>query len=152
MNRRKFVTAGASLLAAAAAAPAIARADEQGGSAGKKGGTSVGTKNKALIDAAAACATAGDVCLEHCLALLRTGDKSMAKCSASVAQMVPMCRALEALAIQDATELKAHAVTCAKVCRECEEACKVHAGHHAQCKKCMQTCQRCAAECDKIAA
>src|SRR5690349_3677389 len=150
MNRRNFMTAGASVLAAAAAAPVLARAEDQG-AAGKKG-SSVGSKNKALIDAAAACAAAGDVCLEHCLSLLRTGDKSMAKCSASVAQMVPMCRALEALAIQDATELKAHAVTCAKVCRECEEACKVHAGHHAQCKKCMQTCQRCAAECDKIAA
>jgi Cys-rich four helix bundle protein (predicted Tat secretion target) len=147
MDRREFVLSGASVIAAAAAWPTLAQAKDTG-----KGGTSGGGQNKSLVDAAAECAKVGDVCLEHCLTLLRNGDKSMAKCSATVAQMIPMCRALEALAIQNATELKAHAATCAKACRECEAACKVHASHHAICKRCMESCQRCAAACDKVAA
>jgi Cys-rich four helix bundle protein (predicted Tat secretion target) len=154
MDRREFMLAGASVIAATAATPAFAQAHDQGqGAAGGGKKTAQSTaKNRALVDAAADCAKAGDVCLEHCFTLLRNGDKSIAKCSATVAQMIPMCRALEALAIQDATELKAHAATCAKVCRECEAACKVHASHHAQCKRCMETCQHCAAACDKVAA
>jgi Cys-rich four helix bundle protein (predicted Tat secretion target) len=146
MDRREFMVAGASVIAATAAAPVLAQAQDQ-----KKAPAGAG-KNKALVDAAADCAKAGDICQEHCLGLMRNGDKSLAKCSASVAQMIPMCRALEALAIQDASELKAHAATCAKVCRECEAACKVHASHHEVCKRCMATCQRCAAACDKVAA
>lgn len=148
MDRREFMLAGASTIAAAAAWPKLADAKDTA----KSGASGGSQKNKALVDAAAECAKVGDVCLEHCLTLLRNGDKSIAKCSATVAQMIPMCRALEALAIQNATELKAHAATCAKACRECEAACKVHASHHAECKRCMESCQRCAAACDKVTA
>jgi hypothetical protein len=76
----------------------------------------------------------------------------MAKCSETVSAMLAMCRTLEALAIQGAPYLKAHAALCGKVCRDCEAACKVHASHHEACKRCMETCQRCAAACEKYAA
>jgi Cys-rich four helix bundle protein (predicted Tat secretion target) len=148
MDRRHFMVAGASVIAAGAVTQAFAQ--EQG--AGGKGTAPGAAKNKELVDAAADCVKTGNVCLEHCLHLLRNGDKSIAKCSASVSQLVPMCRALEALAIQDATQLKAHAATCGKVCRECEEACKVHASHHESCKRCMDSCKRCAEACEKFTA
>jgi Cys-rich four helix bundle protein (predicted Tat secretion target) len=109
-------------------------------------------KNRELADAAADCVQAGDVCMEHCLEALRAGDKSMAKCSETVAAMLPMCRALAALATQGSQHLADHAKTCAKVCRDCEAACKVHAGHHEACKRCMETCQKCAAACEKYTA
>jgi Cys-rich four helix bundle protein (predicted Tat secretion target) len=154
MDRREFIIASASVIGAGAATRSLAQAqDKEQGAADASKGTAPGyAKNKELADAAAECVRTGNVCLEHCLTLLRSGDKSIAKCSATVAQLVPMCRALEALAIQDATQLKAHAATCGRVCRECEVACKVHASHHESCRRCMESCQRCGAACEKMAA
>jgi len=148
MNRRQFVLASASSVAVGISSRALAQGAAQHGAA------SAGpwVKNAALVDAAAECVKAGEVCREHCLTLLRTGDESMAKCSETVSTMLPMCRALEALAIQGSPYLKAQAALCAKACRDCEAACKVHANHHETCKRCMETCQRCAAACETYAA
>jgi Cys-rich four helix bundle protein (predicted Tat secretion target) len=153
MERREFIFAGASVIAAGAATRSFAQAQEQGAAGGSQPNTAPGyAKNRDLADAAADCVRTGNVCLEHCATLLRNGDKSIAKCSASVAQLVPMCRALEALAIQDASQLKAHAATCGRVCRDCEAACKPHASHHESCQRCMESCKRCAEACEKLAA
>jgi Cys-rich four helix bundle protein (predicted Tat secretion target) len=148
MNRRQFILAGASSMALGVGARTLAQNTEGGG------GTPAHpwTQNTALIDAAAECVKAGEICQEHCFTHLRAGDKSMAKCSETVSTMLPMCRALEELAIQGSPHLKAHAAVCARVCRDCEAACKVHASHHEACKRCMETCQRCAAACEKYAA
>ena len=148
MNRRQFVVAGASSVAVGLAAHALAQAGEGGGSVPP---ARPWLRNATLVDAGADCIKAGEICLEHCLQQLRAGDKSMVQCSEAVSAMLPMCRALVALAIQGSQHLKAHAALCAKVCRDCEAACKVHAGHHEPCKHCMETCQR-AAACEKYAA
>ena len=148
MNRRQFIVAGASSVALGIGTRALAAGSEGAAAAAQQ----PWTQNALLVDAGADCVKAGDICLEHCLTQLRSGDKSMAKCSETVSAMLPMCRALEALAIQGSPHLKAHAALCAKVCRDCEAACKVHAGHHEACKRCMETCQRCATACEKYAA
>ena len=70
----------------------------------------------------------------------------------TIAAMLPMCRALEAFAIQGSPHLAELARTCGKVCRDCEAACKVHAAHHEACKNCMEACTRCAAACEKYSA
>jgi Cys-rich four helix bundle protein (predicted Tat secretion target) len=157
MNRRNFIAAGVSGVSLASAA--LAAADEHAGHAGHgkaKGDAAPAAtpwlQNGALIDAAADCQKAGTACLEHCLSTLRAGDKSMARCSETVSAMLPMCRALESLAAQGSPHLKALAALCAKVCRDCEVACKEHAGHHDTCKRCMESCQKCAAACEKLAA
>jgi Cys-rich four helix bundle protein (predicted Tat secretion target) len=155
MRRREFILGSGAALAAIGATRAVAQTQDQqqgGGGAPTKGTAPGYAKNKELADAAAECVQTGTVCAEHCATLLRSGDKSIAKCSVSVAQLVPMCRALEALAIQDASQLKAHAPTCAKVCRDCEAACKVHASHHESCQRCMESCNRCAQACEKMTA
>ena len=149
MNRRQFIVAGASSVALGIGTRTLAQGAE---GAGAPAPARPWTQNAGLVDAAAACVKAGEICREHCFAQLRSGDKSMAKCSETVSAMLPMCSALEALAIQGSPHLKAHAVLCAKVCRECEAACKVHASHHEACNRCMETCQRCAAACEKYAA
>jgi len=149
MNRRQFVLAGASSVAVGLGARALAQASEGGGAPAP---ARPWIRNAVLVDAGADCVKAGEICLEHCLEQLRAGDKSMVRCSETVSAMLPMCRALQALAIQGSPHLKAHATLCAKVCRDCEAACKVHAGHHEACKRCMETCQRCAAACEKYAA
>jgi len=107
--------------------------------------------NAALYDAALACLRAGDICLEHCVKSLSAGEKMMAECAGTVRQMLPLCGALSELAVQRSAHLKELAVVCAKVCRECEAACKKHANHHPECKACMESCQKCAAECEKLA-
>jgi Cys-rich four helix bundle protein (predicted Tat secretion target) len=166
MDRREFIMAGASSLALGIASQAFAQqggTEQQGGTASANTTTSGGggkatpaalanQDNRRVVDAAAECVKVGEICQEHCAERLRQGDKSMAKCSTSIAEMLPMCRALQALAIQGSQHLAAHAATCAKVCRECEAACKVHASHHEACKNCMESCNRCATACEQLKA
>ena len=108
--------------------------------------------NEAVLAAALECQRAGEACLDHCVRTLSTGDKSMAECAGTVRAMLPMCRALAELTRLNSPHLKAFAAVCAKVCRDCEAACKKHQNHHAECKACMESCQRCATECEKLAA
>ncbi len=107
---------------------------------------------KVLAEAAEGCVDAGKDCIEHCIAMLTAGDKSMTDCYAAVRAMKPMCEALEALAKLNSPHLKAHAANCAKVCRDCEKACKPHAAEMAECKACMESCAKCAGLCEKVAA
>jgi Cys-rich four helix bundle protein (predicted Tat secretion target) len=108
--------------------------------------------NEALLAAALDCLKTGEACLDHCVRSLSTGDKSMAECAATVRAMLPMCQAIADLTRLNSTHLKALAAVCAKVCRDCEAACKKHQNHHAECKACMESCQKCATECEKAAA
>ena len=110
------------------------------------------TINETLLAAALDCLKAGETCLDHCIRTLSTGDKSMAECAGTVRAMLPMCGALADLTRLNSTHLKALAAVCAKVCRDCEAACKKHQNHHAECKACMESCQKCATECEKVAA
>lgn len=108
--------------------------------------------NETLLAAALDCIKAGETCLDHCIRTLSTGDKSMAECAGTVRAMLPMCHALADLTRLNSSHVKALAAVCAKVCRDCEAACKKHQNHHAECKACMESCQKCAAECEKVAA
>jgi Cys-rich four helix bundle protein (predicted Tat secretion target) len=106
-------------------------------------------KNKDIYEAALACIRAGEECLDHCVRSLSTGDKMMAECAGTVRAMLPLCEAVAELARLDSKHLKALAAVCAKACRDCEAACKKHAGHHAECKACMESCKACATACEK---
>jgi len=158
MDRRDFIRAGAAAIAAGAAARAVAQAgggtmhEHHHEAASAPAGAPGWERNAAVAEAASDCVRAGEICLEHCLRLLRAGDGSMARCSVAVDAMLAMCRATAALAIQDAPYLKAVAAVCAKACRDCEAACKEHAPHHEPCRRCMETCQKCAAACEKLGA
>jgi Cys-rich four helix bundle protein (predicted Tat secretion target) len=145
MNRRDALTT----LGALAVTPAAALAAAPPAKAPPPAAAAIDTK--ALAEAAHACVHAADDCIEHCLAMLSNGDKSMADCYAAVKVMQPMCEALAALAKANSPHLKAFAATCAKVCRDCEKACKPHAAEMAPCKACMESCAKCAALCEKAA-
>ncbi len=108
--------------------------------------------NQALLDATLECVKAGEACLDHCVRSLSTGDKSMAECAGTVRAMLPLCHAVADLTRLNSTHLKALAAVCAKICRDCEAACKKHQNHHAECKACMESCGVCATECEKLAA
>jgi Cys-rich four helix bundle protein (predicted Tat secretion target) len=151
LDRRQLMMTGASALAAlSAAGPALAQAPAAGE---KTTQTSiVPAKNQPLVDSASECIKLGETCLQHCYKTLAAGDKSMARCAETVRAMLPMCEALESLAIQDSPHLRDLAALCGKVCRDCEKACKVHQNHHEICRQCMQSCAKCAEACEKFIA
>lgn len=154
MNRRELLSgmgaAGAAALAARAALgqtqdkkpPAPAAGHEHHHHEG-------GAKYQALIDAAHACMATGDICINHCLTSLSTGDKTLADCAKSVEAMLPMVTATAKLAAQDAKRLKELAAVCGKACKDCEAECKKHE-QHPECKACGEACAKCAAECGKV--
>lgn len=151
MNRRDALIATAGGVAALSL-PVLAQAPAPAPKAAPAPKSDAPAINTALYEAAMGCLKAGEECLDHCIRTLSTGDKSMAECAGTVRAMLPMCEAIVELTRLNSKHLKALAAVCAKVCRDCEAACKKHANHHAECKACMESCQKCAAECEKAAA
>lgn len=109
-----------------------------------------GTKHKAVIDTATDCLAKGEICVAHCIDLMKGGDTAMADCMKSVSIMMPMCAALVRLAALDAKRLKELAAVCKDVCADCEAECKKHADKHAVCKDCMDSCTACIKECKAL--
>ena len=122
MNRRELLGQGTLALGAIAASSigTVAMAVDKG----KSG----------LVEAANHCLTVGEECLTHCLDLLAKGDKSVAECAKTVRDTLAACRGLVVLASSQSSHLKEFASVCAKICRDCEEACKKHENHHEVCK------------------
>lgn len=109
-----------------------------------------GTKHKAVIDTATACIAKGEVCIAHCIDLMKAGDTAMADCMKTVSAMMPMCAALVRLAALDNKRLKELVAVCKDVCADCEAECKKHADKHAVCKACMDSCTACIKECKAL--
>ena len=149
MNRRQFIggTAAVSLAAAASFAHARNHHRHQGAHASASAGA-----YEAARKAAARCVETGQICLAHCISLLSKGDTGMKDCAVNVNQMLALCGSLQNLAAQNAPLVPALAKVCLEACRQCAAACKVHAGHHAECKACYESCLACIKECEKIAA
>lgn len=153
-DRRAVLTAslaGAIGLAAMSATGARAAEDhEHHGDHAGHATHGAAPKHQALIDSALKCVGRGEVCVDHCLALMATGDTSLKDCMRSVQIMMPMCSALMRAAAFDTPRLKEIAKVCLDICADCEKECKKHAEHHAACKACMESCADCAAECKKV--
>lgn len=152
MNRRKFLggMAAVSLASAAGVAQAAGHRHHHHHNHGKT--AAADRAYEAARNAAAHCISAGQVCLDHCIRLLSAGDTSMKDCAVNVNQMLALCGALQNLAAQNSPLTPKLAKVCEEACHRCAEACKVHAGHHAECKACYESCLECAAQCKKIAA
>ena len=138
MERREFMLATGALSLAG-----VSQAAPDAGAAGKAPG---------LVELGSACIQVGEECQAHCLQQLGAGDTSLAACAKSVSVMLQMCRALVTAAAQNAPRLKEIARVCGQVCRDCEAACKPHAGHHEVCRRCMEACRSCASACEKASA
>jgi len=166
VTRRQVLSSGAAsglVLAAAAAAADPASGQEEHkhhdmehmdhAAGGKEQNThdhNAPAKHKALIDSAFACLNHGEICINHCLTTLSTGDTSLKDCMRSVSVMMPMCAALARAGALEASRLKDIAKVCIDICADCETECKKHAEHHAACKACGQSCADCIAECKKV--
>lgn len=152
MNRRQFIssTTAAAALAAVSAAQAHGNHDHAAHAAPAAGKTA--GAYEAVRAAAGHCVAAGQVCLNHCITLLSTGDTSMKDCAVAVNQMLALCGAIQNLAAQNSRLTPSLAKVCVEACKQCAEACKAHAAHHAECKACYESCLNCIKACEKIAA
>ncbi|MEN9705074.1 MAG: hypothetical protein RLZZ393_953 [Pseudomonadota bacterium] len=153
MNRRELMDAmlaGGAL--AAAAVPALAAEDHSAhaGHAGHAMHHGPATPYGDLVASASACASAGAVCLTHCLQSLATGDTELARCAALVRDLVSACTALRDLAASGSPYVKALAPVVSTICRDCEAECRKHA--HPECQACEKSCADCRRLCEKLAA
>lgn len=138
LTRRELIAAAAAALAwQALPASAASAADD---------------KAQALARAASGCVRAGEACLQHCLDLLASGDKSLGDCAKMVTQMLAVCRAVGPIADAGGRHLPAMAQLCQAVCTDCEKVCREHASHHEVCKACADACQTTAAAAKALAA
>lgn len=154
-DRRLVLSAGLAAVAGAAAVlggTRAAQAQHEGhGMAHDMTHGSAAATHQAVIDAALACVNRGEVCADHCIALLGKGDTSLKDCLRSVSAMLPMCATLAKLAALDAKRLKQFAKVCLDVCADCEAECKKHQDHHAMCKACAESCAECVKACKTLA-
>lgn len=108
-------------------------------------------KNIAVIDSALDCLKTGQLCMDHCIELFKSGDTSVAKCADVVNEMLAMCTALSQMAAYQSSHLKDFAKVCAAVCQDCQDECEEHAKMHAECKACAASCEDCIDACKNIA-
>lgn len=134
----------------AAVAPALAADEHAGHGEHAHHDHGAGPKHQKLIDAALACVGRGEVCIDHCIKLLSTGDTSLKDCIRSVSGMLPMCVALARMAALDAQRLKDVARVCIDLCADCEKECRKHQDHHAACKACAESCADCIKACKAV--
>ena len=150
-TRRTLGMATAGLLATAAGTSTVlAQATHDHGKSHHSAGQHQGSAHKALVEAALHCVNKGEVCLNHCVSQMGTGDTRLKDCLATVAVMLPMCTALARVAAMDAKRLKDIAAVCIDICKDCETECRKHEQHHVECKACAESCEACIAECKKI--
>ena len=155
MNRRQFISstaAAATLTVAAATARAHGNHDHAAHGSHTMPAAAASKAYEAVRATAGHCVAAGQVCLNHCITLLSTGDTSMKDCAVAVNQMLALCGAIQNLAAQNSRLTPSLAKVCVEACKQCAEACKAHAAHHAECKACYESCLNCIKECQKIAA
>lgn len=150
-QRRKLISSLGLVTAAVATSPALAALD---GHAKHK--TTMGDKvmhaHKSLITATEDCISSGNICLDHCIALVADDDTSIAACLKTTRAMLPALEALLSLASSSNANLPAMAKVCLALCEDCRVECEKHAHHHAQCKACMESCEICIEACKKVAA
>lgn len=150
MNRRELL--GVALGASLAIAANNALADDHEHMEDMDHTAHAHLQHAKLGEAARNCASAGDLCMSHCLALFSMGDTSLAACAKSVYQMSAMCEAVARLALAGSEHLPALAKVAHSTCLECEKECRKHEKEHEICKACADACAACADECKKVMA
>jgi Cys-rich four helix bundle protein (predicted Tat secretion target) len=146
MDRRDAIKAlGAVTLAAVSSANMAAEMNHEHmhehnhDSSGANGSKSAPPPFDLLVQPAADCIRKAQSCLSHCIYLLGEGQKDMASCARSVNELLPLCNALESLALQHGKQLANLVPVVMAAAQACETECHKHA-EHAPCKECGEAC------------
>ncbi len=107
-------------------------------------------KNTALLDSALECLKQSQLCMDHCVEMMKTGDTSLAVCADLVNETMAMCTALSQMAAYRSEHLHDLARVCISVCEDCEQECRKHEQKHAECKACGDSCAACINECEQL--
>lgn len=142
--RRGLIFGALALAPATAVAQVIPRPQHEdhahhgGGDAPADVGLS--SEESGAVQALSACTNAGEICLSHCIAVLATGDASMAVCAASVREMLAVCAAGRSLIPARSSFAGRQLALCREACVACRAACEPHAAHHETCGACAEAC------------
>jgi Cys-rich four helix bundle protein (predicted Tat secretion target) len=146
------LTSGTAVLAAGVAVAADEGSHEGSFSGAGDAIMQGGAKYQTVINKALACVNKGEVCLNHCITSLSTGDTMMKDCAKLVAAILPMCAGLAKLAALETPRLKEYAKVCMDACADCEKECRKHEKMHEICKACAEACADCIKECKTLIA
>ena len=102
-----------------------------------------------LVDSSLHCVKTAELCIDHCIDVLATGDPSLAECARRVQELEAACTALFKMASWGSPHLKETARLTAAVCKTCETECRKHKKHKS-CLDCADACAACLKECEKI--
>ena len=147
-SRKKFLTGAATLAASLAATPLFAK-DHKGHEHHHHHSK---PQHHELMRIANHCASEGQMCVEHCIELVKANDTSIAECMNTAQEMIVLCQGLASLAAYKSELLPEYAKLCMEACKRCEKECKIHAKKHEACKRCAESCAECIEACEKIAA
>jgi len=106
-----------------------------------------GSKNSKIISTALDCVETGEICVSHCIDLMKNKDTSLVNCMEKVHETIAACKGLATLAAGNSPHLKEFAKVCMKICADCETECKKHASKHPSCKDCADACRKCINAC-----
>lgn len=118
----------------------------------KEAGTKPSPVPGSALDAAAQCVVKGRICINMCLDFLGEGHQEMADCLRSVEETSALCEAFVKLAAIKAPGTKKLTELCIESCERCAAQCDKHADHHQECKDCADSCRTCIKEFKKLLA
>ncbi len=155
MNRREMLTSvgGVGVAGSVTTMAGLASASENmaGHAAGHAAAHHGGGVNQALINSALDCMKTAEICINHCLDVLGTGDTSLAECGKVVQELETICSSLFKFASYDSKYLNGILAVAKQVCTDCEKECRKHKKHQS-CLDCADACVACLKECDLIKA
>lgn len=95
-----------------------------------------------VVESSYDCVMKSELCLQHCLAMFKMGDTSLAECAIVVKDTIAACQAVAELGGNQSKHLKPFVKACIDVCKDCEDECRKHE-KHAECKSCGDACAEC---------
>lgn len=101
---------------------------------------SMGSTSMSMVDVAANCIAMGEKCHAHGLAVISTGDTSLADCNRAVSIMISVCHAVARMAALDSERLPDIVAVAMHTCDDCRIECEKHAADHPECKACADAC------------
>lgn len=102
----------------------------------------------ACIEAAVACAVAGEMCADACLDAQDV--KTMVRCIRLCHDTTDACNAAISAMARGSEMAPEFCRMCAHICDACADECEKHGME--ECRLCAEACRRCADECRKVAA
>lgn len=139
MNRRELMENGLGVLAATTAVGVL------GSKTALAAGKAPTSLRKKMVENALECIRAGEACITACLQESDIQAASINACRECIA----VCQTLVTLEAANSRHLRDYAALCARVCRDCEAACK--ADGDKACRECAKACAACAKTCEAYA-